>query len=185
VSPQDGESVSTTPTLIWNLSPGALWHTLQASTSRYFITNILNETARTDTSFQLAGLLPDTVYYWRVSFTDSSGTSTWSDTWSFRTTHPTGFEQGSEFPYDFGMSQTYPNPFNGISNFEFRILKSSDVSLIIYDLLGRQVASLVDEELSPGNYTRQWDATGQPSGVYFYRLLAGHFSETGKVLLLK
>jgi hypothetical protein len=83
------------------------------------------------------------------------------------------------------MSQTYPNPFNGISNFEFRILKSSDVSLIIYDLLGRQVASLVDEELSPGNYTRQWDATGQPSGVYFYRLLAGHFSETGKVLLLK
>jgi len=59
------------------------------------------------------------------------------------------------------------------------------VSLNIYDVLGREVATLVNEELNAGTYTVQWDASGFPSGIYFYRLNAGNFVETKKMLMLK
>jgi len=100
-------------------------------------------------------------------------------------------------PLSYRLDQNYPNPFNGISNFEFHlpalsgeegqagISKLSSVSLVVYDLLGREVATLVNEKLAAGTYTRTWDATGQPSGVYFYRLSAGDFVETKKLVLLK
>jgi photosystem II stability/assembly factor-like uncharacterized protein len=92
---------------------------------------------------------------------------------------------GFPIPSTFSLSQNYPNPFNGISNFEFGILKLGDVSLKIYDLLGREVATVVDERLGPGTYTRQWDATGLASGVYLYRLTAGDFVQTRKLVLLR
>jgi len=95
-------------------------------------------------------------------------------------------------PQTFSLSQNYPNPFNGISNFEFRISKLSEASMKVYDLLGREVATLVNEKLEPGSYTRQWDARlpgGQasrfPSGVYFYRLKAGEYVATRKFVLLR
>ncbi|MDH4070783.1 MAG: YCF48-related protein [Ignavibacteria bacterium] len=83
------------------------------------------------------------------------------------------------------LEQNYPNPFNGISNIEFRISKSGPARLAIYDLIGREIAMLVDEELSPGTYQRQWDATDQASGVYYYRLQAGGFFETRKLVLIR
>jgi len=91
----------------------------------------------------------------------------------------------SGIPQQFSLHQSYPNPFNGISNFEFAISNLTDVSLTIYDVLGRQVATLVNDRLAPGTYRRQWDATGQPSGVYFYRLKAGSYIETKKLVLLR
>ena len=84
-SPPDGSTVSTSVVLSWNSEPGALWYTLQVSTSPYFITSILNETNITGTSRNLNGLQSDTTFYWRVSATNDSSTSSWSDTWSFRT----------------------------------------------------------------------------------------------------
>jgi hypothetical protein len=95
-------------------------------------------------------------------------------------------------PGEFTLGQNYPNPFNAITTFEFRlptgragIPNFSSVSLRVYDLLGREVATLVNEKLAPGLYTRQWDAAGQASGVYFYRLQAGDFVETRKLVLLR
>jgi hypothetical protein len=61
----------------------------------------------------------------------------------------------------------------------------SFVSLKIFDLSGREIATIVSEELSAGNYTRQWDAANMPSGVYFYRLKAGSFTETKKLILVR
>ena len=84
--PPNGSTVSTSPVLSWNAPTGALWHALQVSTSPYFSTYVLNQTNIFETSFQLSGLQPDTTYYWRVSVTDSTGTSGWSEVWSFRTT---------------------------------------------------------------------------------------------------
>jgi len=99
----------------------------------------------------------------------------------------TGVDDGSHliFPTEFRLEQNYPNPFNGISNFGFRISKLSSVSLAVHDLLGREVATLVNERLSPGNYSRQWDASGYASGVYLYRLRAGDFVETKKLVLIR
>jgi len=90
------------------------------------------------------------------------------------------------------LFQNYPNPFNPATTFTFSLPASlaggrSSVFayLAIYDLLGREIATLVNEKLAPGTYTRTWDATGQPSGVYFYRLSTTNFVQTKKLVLLR
>ncbi len=96
-------------------------------------------------------------------------------------------------PLDFILEQNYPNPFNPSTNFEFRVSYFGFVTLKVFDILGREIATLVNEERSPGTYTVRWDASGFPSGVYFYRLYArprsgGHaddFIQSKKMLLIK
>jgi len=91
--------------------------------------------------------------------------------------------QTSEFVV--GFTRTTRTRFNSISNFEIRIAKLTDVSLIVYDLLGREIAIIVNDRLAPGNYTRQWDATGLPSGVYFFRLRAGGEIHSKRLILAR
>jgi ligand-binding sensor domain-containing protein len=93
--------------------------------------------------------------------------------------------QIDEIPNVYHLSQNYPNPFNPTTNFEFQIPNFGFVSLKVFDVLGREIASLVNEAKQPGTYTVQWDASDQPSGMYFYRLQAGSFLQTRKLLLLK
>ena len=83
------------------------------------------------------------------------------------------------------LSQNHPNPFNPSTSISFTIPHSVPVSLRIYNLLGQEVATLVNEARPPGTYTVRWDGSGQPSGVYFYRLQAGEYVETKKAILLK
>lgn len=85
----------------------------------------------------------------------------------------------------FALYNNYPNPFNPSTNLTFSLLKSGDVSLIVYDILGREVARLVDEWLSPGAYHTIFDGENIPSGVYIARLTAGDFHRTQKLLLIK
>jgi lysophospholipase L1-like esterase len=83
------------------------------------------------------------------------------------------------------LGQNYPNPFNPATIISFRFPSHSFVSLKVFDTLGREVSTLLSEQLSAGTYSRQWDATGLASGVYFYRLQAGSFIETKKLVLLR
>lgn len=88
-------------------------------------------------------------------------------------------------PKTYSLSQNYPNPFNPTTNFEFQIAGFRLVTLKVYDVLGREVATLVNEKKPAGTYTITFDASGLASGVYLYRLQAGNFSATNKFLLLK
>jgi hypothetical protein len=89
-------------------------------------------------------------------------------------------------PKEFKLRQNYPNPFNPLTKISFDLPKRSQVSLKIYDFLGREIVTLVkNEEMSVGSYTRQWNATNMTSGIYFYRLQAGSFTETKKLIFLK
>jgi hypothetical protein len=100
-------------------------------------------------------------------------------------------ETGSrERPSEFDLSQNYPNPFNPTTKIEFTLAKSGFVSLQIYDVLGRKVRTLVSEHLSSGYKSVLWDGKSEDgkdvaSGVYFYQLKVGDFSEPKKMLLLK
>jgi hypothetical protein len=86
----------------------------------------------------------------------------------------------------FVLNQNYPNPFNPATTISFTLPSNSLVSLTIFDILGRKIASLVNNEtLSAGNYTKQWNASGCSSGIYFYQLKAGTFSDTKKLLLIR
>jgi photosystem II stability/assembly factor-like uncharacterized protein len=88
-------------------------------------------------------------------------------------------------PDRFSISQNYPNPFNPVTNIKFDIPKSGFVNITVYDLLGREVTKLVNERMQPGSYNVDWDASNYPSGVYFYKLESGDFSESRRMVLLK
>jgi hypothetical protein len=94
-------------------------------------------------------------------------------------------DERTGLPAVFELAQNYPNPFNPATNIGFRISDFGFVSLKVYDVLGREVATLVNEEKKPGTYTVQFDAAGLASTVYFYRLQAGSFAETKKLLVLR
>ncbi|MBN1633092.1 MAG: T9SS type A sorting domain-containing protein [Ignavibacteria bacterium] len=97
----------------------------------------------------------------------------------------------SEVPYVYELEQNYPNPFNAVTRIKFKVTsegvrsQKTGVSLKVYDLNGREIRKLVNEELNPGTYEVQFDAGDLPSGVYFYRMEAGKFIETRKLILLK
>jgi hypothetical protein len=88
-------------------------------------------------------------------------------------------------PREFALSQNYPNPFNPTTSFEFEVPSFEFVSLKVFDVLGREVATLVDEIKQAGEYKVTWDAGKMASGIYFYRLQAGVFVETKKMVLAK
>jgi hypothetical protein len=90
-----------------------------------------------------------------------------------------------QVPVTFQLYQNYPNPFNPTTTIQYSVPSVEYVSLKIYDVLGREVASLVDEAKQPGTYTVMWDANKFSSGVYFYRLQSGGFVETKRMILLR
>jgi hypothetical protein len=91
----------------------------------------------------------------------------------------------TDYPADFRLEQNYPNPFNPVTNISFCIPYRSNVSLKIYDLKGEEIIKIISEELSAGNYSVHWNAEGFPSGIYFYCLKAGNYTQTKKLVLLK
>ena len=98
---------------------------------------------------------------------------------------PTGISLISELAESFKLSQNYPNPFNPVTHFEFRIADFGLVRLTVFDAIGREIEALVNQQLQPGTYEVSWDASAYPSGVYYYRLEAGSFTETKKIVLIK
>lgn len=94
-------------------------------------------------------------------------------------------QTGNEIPQSFSLKQNYPNPFNPQTKITFSIPRQEFVQLKVYDLLGREAAILVNENLSPGNYSIDFDASALPSGTYFYRITAGGLNEVKKMTLIK
>ncbi|MCX6136787.1 MAG: T9SS type A sorting domain-containing protein [Ignavibacteriales bacterium] len=149
------------------------------------------------------GLLTHRVWALAVFGTNLfAGTS--SGVWRRPLSEMTSISQSSsQLAETFSLSQNYPNPFNPSTTISFSLPTKSFVTLKIFDVLGKQVSEVVSEELLPGNYSRQWNASNMPSGMYFYRLSAvpmarrdlvpsygrngqaGSFTETKKLLLLR
>ena len=190
LSPTNGSmDVSTTPTLNWNASAGASSYSLAIATDAGF-TNVWRiEIGITDTSWKVAPALTiGTRYYWRVSASSlSGGDGDWSPPWSFVTllTSVDGLADG--VPSDYALAQNYPNPFNPSTQIRFALPVASTASLSVYDVQGREVAALVRGHLSAGIHSVTLDASSLqlPSGVYYYRLKAGQFSDAKKLLLIK
>ncbi len=88
-------------------------------------------------------------------------------------------------PTEFLLYQNYPNPFNPSTTIQFAVPKTSNVTIKIYDVIGRQVAMLVDEEYQPGQFKVIFEAGQLASGIYIYRIQAGDFRKAKKFLLLK
>ncbi len=97
----------------------------------------------------------------------------------------TDVKSDPRIPEQFSLFQNFPNPFNPTTTIKFTIPSSNFTSLKIFDLLGKEVAVLVNENKEAGEFTIPFNATRLPSGIYFYQLQSGNFVETKKMLLLK
>jgi hypothetical protein len=115
-------------------------------------------------------------FYYRLKQVDHDGTESYSDVLEV---------DYSVVPTVFSLSQNYPNPFNPMTTIEFGIPKEVKVTLKVYDALGSEVETIVNEEMEAGYYKYQWNGVNFASGVYFYRITAGGFVSTKKLMLLK
>jgi len=134
-------------------------------------------------------LVPDTSRsYWTYIYTDTLGAE-------FRTYFVDGTScqiimigvqnVSSETPENFGLMQNYPNPFNPSTKIKFTIPNAVYVSIIVYNAAGSEVEKLVFDNLSAGVYETEFDASNYSTGIYFYKLISGDFSQTRKMMLIK
>jgi hypothetical protein len=175
--------ISATAVLSWRADPGATSHDV------YFGTSNPPESKgnQTDTMFTPGTLAENTTYYWRINERNSAGTTV-GPVWNFTTGVSNSIHvERDGVPEGFALLQNYPNPFNSSTMIGFRIggQASSRVRLVVYDLLGREVAVLVDENRAPGIHRATFEAGELPSGVYLYRLQAGDFVQTRRFILLR
>ena len=140
-----------------------------------FVEGSGNSSSPREYSFE-DGLLPPGRYAYRVKQINTDGTFSYSGT--------VEVELGLA-PNRFTLSQNYPNPFNPTTAISYQLPAVSYVTLKVYDLLGREVATLVNEVKQAGSYSANWDASRLSSGVYFYQLEAGQFRETKRMILMK
>jgi len=144
----------------------------------------------TDTSFTDLSPVNGTTNYYKVVTVDVHGNRSLPSPQASTTV--TGVsEKGDDIPVEFSLGQNYPNPFNPSTEIRYSLPVAQDnilrynVSLRVYDMLGRAVATLVDGEQTAGFKSVRWDAGGMPSGLYYYRLVAGDYREMKSMLLIK
>jgi hypothetical protein len=109
----------------------------------------------------------------------------WSHTWIGNLWNPVSVENEGQPVTDYALAQNYPNPFNPSTQIKFALKDAGFVTLKVYDVLGKEVATLVKGDYASGSYNVSFDASGLSSGIYFYRLETGAFVQTNKMMLLK
>jgi len=173
--------------LYWHPSQSADSYDLMLARGADFASNtsVLNVQGVADTNYSVTGLLPNTFYFWKVRANNSIGISNWSEVWRFKTINPTGIEDEYLTPKEYALEQNYPNPFNPTTKIRFRIAEAGFTSIKIYNLLGQEVAVLLDEFMNPGTYDLNFDGTNLSSGIYLYRIRVNNFSASKKMILMK
>ena len=185
VSPSGTSGEPRNPLLKWQSSASASSYRVQISTGGSFSSVIVDSTVA-DTVLHINPLAATTRYYWHVSAINDSGASSYSAPAVFMTSDQIVAVKGAiEMPEQFTLSQNFPNPFNPSTQIEYSIPFSSHVTLRVYDLMGREVATLFEGVRQPGNFVAIFDGSGLSSGVYFYKLIAGGSSFTKKLILVK
>ncbi len=186
--------VPVSPQLVWNKLKSASYYKVQVATIPTFSSSaiVYDSTGITDTTITLHNLETNKIYYWVIQgFTDTYAGPR-SIVWSFTTELINSTEDEVNLPTEFKLFPNYPNPFNPATKIKFTIPVGdsnfeslANVTLKIYDVLGHEITTLVNERKSPGIYEITFHASNLPSGVYFYELTFGNKSLTNKMILLE
>ncbi len=188
-----GAGVGRLGPFVWNSSLNATKYRLQIATDNAFASVVKDTTVALDTTCTLRSPLAlNADYYWRVRAENLGGASAYSTARLFTTGTVLDVEDlGGVVPKEFALLQNYPNPFNPSTMIRYDLAASAHVNITIFDVLGRVVATLVDEVQSASRYSVNWNATGLSSGIYFYRIYARgqdgarDFTSTKKLILMK
>lgn len=171
--------------LVWHSSVLALSYHLQVSTENGFSTTV-TDTTTIDTLARLSPLASNTKFYWRVSGFDDLGEGPYSTTASFTTGDQIlAVKQPGGTLVAFAIQQNYPNPFNPSTVISYQLPVAGKVTLKVYDVMGREMATIVDGAIDAGSHSVTFDASHLSSGLYFYEIRAGSFATVKKMLLMK
>ncbi len=170
---------------VWNSVPTATNYRIQLAIGGDYTTPAVDTTGITDTTALVTGLALNRIYYWRVKAINAIGSSAWSGSNNFRTYTGVELTQNDGLPSEYMISQNFPNPFNPTTSIQFALPRMEHVVLRVFDMLGREESTLVEDNLPAGRYTVTWNASNAASGMYFYRITAGSFIVTKRMLLLK
>ena len=186
ILPANSEVIDSASVLfVWQQSqPLVMKYWIELDTTDQFTTPFINSEI-TDTTYLFTSLLSDKNYWWRVKALNPSGWGDYSEVRTFSTLFVGVGDDESQVPTEFSLEQNYPNPFNPSTKIAYSIAKESEVSLKIYDVMGREVAELVNGRQIAGAYNIEFDASSLASGTYFYKLIAGEFTSVKKMVLLK
>ncbi len=180
----NNSSEALSPEFVWSAAERAEAYEAQLSTNDTF-SQILLDSLISDTTFVLPfELQEDTRYYWRIRGINSGGSGVWTDPWMFTTRILTN-TMPDEVPAELTLSQNYPNPFNPTTVINFALPVDSHVRLTVYNLLGQQVATMLDENKGAGWHQITFDASHLSSGLYIYRLETDTKSRTKQMMLIK
>ncbi len=188
-NPPNGSNIYTlNPTLQWSGASGNfLYEELQVATEPNFYYPFINASLwQHETNYTVQnGLQYNLLYYWRVGLNCYPGYFLYSSTYSFMPLI-TGIKQiSNEIPANYNLLQNYPNPFNPTTNIEVDLPKNTFTKLIIYDITGREIQTLVNEELKAGRYIVEFSGNDLSSGMYFYKLITDEYSKSKKMILIK
>ncbi len=184
--PSGLRNVTRIPTFVWRKGLATSYHIKVTEVTHTPNVIVVDQTVSDTTYFCSTILSAATNYSWILQASNASGSSDWSAEARFQTGQDVTLVEGnSAMPTEFALSQNYPNPFNPTTVIRFAVPQSGPVSMRVYDVLGREVAVLVDNVMSAGSYTAQFDGRGLSSGIYFYRLVGSGFVETKKMQLIK
>ncbi len=170
-------------TFNWKKAKDADQYLLQTSDDQTFA-SVLMAASTSDTVKILSGFSEGKTYYWRVQASNVAGTGPWSEVGIFPTS-TTDVKEREEIPTEYSISQNYPNPFNPTTTIKFALPQAALTKLIIYDLFGREILTVINKEIQAGYHQIDFDASKLPSGVYFYRIQSGKFIHTKKMILIK
>jgi hypothetical protein len=157
---------------------GVLSYQVQIAQDSSFSTPLVIDTTMADTSLVYTKLQSGTTYYWRVRAFNMDYSSPFSSPKSFAT-------DGVRPNYTFALMQNYPNPFNPSTTINYEVPEAGRVSMRLYGVLGNEVATLIDEDKTAGNYDLKINLSNFSSGVYIYRLRQGANIQSKKLILLK
>ena len=184
-------NVTLTPVFTWFKTNAATSYGFQlATTVQFYDTSIIIDQTIMDTTLVVTTpLTPNKNHFWRVSAINIYGASFWPTGFGFKTTSATDIER-EEIPTEFSLNQNHPNPFNPVTQIRYTLPQLNNVTLKIYDILGREVKILVNSEQPAGAYRLEWNGTNNfgtqvSSGMYIYRIVAGKFIKSNKMILLK
>ncbi|MFN2372320.1 MAG: PQQ-dependent sugar dehydrogenase, partial [Cyclonatronaceae bacterium] len=169
ISPDDGATdVNTDTGLEWEAVDEALWYSVQVSEEQDFDEITASADSLGLLQFSLSDLAGQTTYFWRVRALNLAGSGEWSEAWNFTTRTNTSTDTNyNELPVDFELEQNFPNPFNPSTIIRIGIPSGGSAArLEVFDLLGRKVATLVDQTLPAGWQTVTFDAGKLNSGIY-------------------
>ena len=117
----------------------------------------------------------------------SNNVNDWAGLWEARIVEETGVTAGdnNDMPKAFNLAQNFPNPFNPSTTVQYSVANAGLIKIAVYNVIGQEIAELVNEEKQPGTYNVAFDASNLPSGIYFCRMEANDFASTRKMILLK